>query len=240
MAKKYVLGASAARKFRELMNEGEGVSSRSLIGGAKFAVKMPAPFAVQWAASLNEGVGRWIIYLPSRSLIYYQGHAIDCIKDLESAGGDYPIGWYTLGESFTAEATGIWLNVNSGDFYPNAMIGLVQVAAISNKRVTQMVSSTIFMAGAAPRPFEYSDGVVSAGDIPCPRDTVHAESYVIQNQTTFVYLHIDLVNNYYSATINEVSREQTTTHVQYLLYRIENGAVSLDSRPSIIPAMEIV
>lgn len=34
MAKRFVLGQSSARKFRELINEGEGVSSRSLIGGA--------------------------------------------------------------------------------------------------------------------------------------------------------------------------------------------------------------
>lgn len=123
---KYVLGPEGARKFRELCAAKSAGGRRGGGGPAPvFAVEFAAPYTVRWAASLasdetSEGAGdstegEWIIWLPTPGLLKVGAASVDITSDLDDAGGDYPEGWYKLGDALDADAGGtLYLNVTLG------------------------------------------------------------------------------------------------------------------------------
>lgn len=93
------------------------------------------------------------------------------------------------------------------------------------------------------KPFDFVNGYVEGGSIPCPVAYLSANGHTITEQTTVVYLHIDLstgsASSSYVLTINETSRANSATHAQYKLYEITNGKVTLDCRPTVIPVLAL-
>lgn len=124
---KYVLGPEGARKFRELCAAKSADGRRGGAGPAPvFAVEFAAPYTVRWAASLasdetSEGAGdgtegEWIIWLPTSGLLKVGQATVDITSDLDDAGGDYPEGWYKLGDALDADDGGtLYLNVTLGN-----------------------------------------------------------------------------------------------------------------------------
>jgi len=124
---RFVLGPEGARKFRELC-AAKSAGGRRGGGGPSpvFAVEFPAPYTVKWAASLasdetSEGAGdgtdgEWIIWLPTSGLLKVGQASVDITSDLDDAGGDYPEGWYKLGEALDRDEGGtLYLNVTVGN-----------------------------------------------------------------------------------------------------------------------------
>lgn len=239
MAKHFVLGSNAARKFRELVGTPRVRPSRTSAADViSLDDSFVPPFTVQWA----ESTASWIVWLPSDSLLKSGDGYVDITTNLESAGGDYPSGWFKLPNTFTEIATKVYLDPETGSFSPNSSASAVLIAEMSGKNVRQSVMSALVASGGSscpPRPFDFKDGEVAAGDIPCPAERYHADAYTITKQTTSVYLHVNFSGNNYVLTINETSQAQSATHAQFKLYDITNGVVTLDCRPSVIPALAI-
>ena len=115
MAQKYVLGPNAARQLKKLLRGSGEVSRRhNLDSGLAFGPEYANPYAVQWAQSANNGDGGWIIWLPSDALLVVDGVTIDVREDLESVGGDYPDGWFLLGDVIEADGT-LYLEITFSD-----------------------------------------------------------------------------------------------------------------------------
>jgi len=160
---KYVLGEAGARKLRALM-AGRGVSGSVPCGGPGLAFDSDYvfPFTVQWAASVNEGEGSWIIWLPSSdALVVVDDTAYDPTEDLDAAGGDYPEGWYLLGDALDPDEGGDLYLVVDGESAtfasePSSTSGDTSIkictASVSStteeRRTTQYVNSAIIMGGS--------------------------------------------------------------------------------------------
>lgn len=124
---RYVLGESAARKFRELVAGRMRYGHRDGGGAASvFDADYAHPYAVQWAASLAKGEtsegagdgtsGEWIIWLPSDDLLTVGKSKVKVSEGLAAAGGDYPAGWYKLGAALDRDAGGaLYLNIVNGE-----------------------------------------------------------------------------------------------------------------------------
>lgn len=115
--KKYVLGPNAARKLKALLAKSDGVSRRPT-GSSAFAsdLEYAAPFTVKWAASANGGEGAWIIWLPGDGLLVLRGEKVDLSADLEEAGGDYPEGWYVIGDDvLSGDGGDLYLKISLAD-----------------------------------------------------------------------------------------------------------------------------
>lgn len=113
--KKYVLGPNAARQLKKLLRGSGEVSRRdNLAPGLAFGSEYANPYAVQWAQSANDGEGGWIIWLPGDALLVVDGVTIDVREDLEAVGGDYPDGWYLLGDVIEDDGT-LYLDITFPD-----------------------------------------------------------------------------------------------------------------------------
>lgn len=113
--KKYVLGPNAARQLKKLLRGSGEVSRRdNLSNGLAFGSEYANPYAVQWAQSANGGEGGWIIWLPGDALLVVDGVTIDVREDLEAVGGDYPDGWYLLGDVIEDDGT-LYLDITFPD-----------------------------------------------------------------------------------------------------------------------------
>lgn len=111
----YVLSPAAVAKLRRLLG---GVLGNALTPSASPATvspdDFPAPYTVRYAASLNSGSGGWIIWLPSASLLYVNGAAVDVRSGLSAAGNGYPSGWYSLGNVLSSTGGTVYLAVTTG------------------------------------------------------------------------------------------------------------------------------
>ena len=95
--RKFVLGPNAARSLKRILRGAGEVSRRKSLGDAlAFSPEYVAPFTVQWAQSVADGDGAWIIWIPGDGCLTVDGESVDLTEDLEAAGGDYPSGWYIL------------------------------------------------------------------------------------------------------------------------------------------------
>lgn len=111
---KYFLGERAAQAVRRLMRGGSSVGSVPGSVGEPIDVKsFASPYEVQWAQSLANGSGTWIIWLPSSDLVNVNGEDYDPSATLTAAGGDYAAGWYQLSSSQLNRQTGgkLYLNI---------------------------------------------------------------------------------------------------------------------------------
>lgn len=163
MAKRYVLGASAARGLTRLLRGKGEVSSRpGAAAGITVDSEYVAPFTVQWAQSADSGTGAWIIWLPSGSLVYRDGVAVDVRAGLTAVGGDYPSGWFLLTALAGDATTGsVYLVVHqssssgggaTAEFTtsPSSASGdlTVLVATVSGRMAMQSLTSAISLGGA--------------------------------------------------------------------------------------------
>jgi len=167
MAKKYVLGPNAARKFAALLRGSGEVSRRqgSTVALA-FDSEYVAPFTVQWAQSANEGEGSWIIWLPTDELVVIPEGSIDPSAELDDVGGEYPEGWYLLDEEMLDPDEGgtLYLNVSIGGGSTSALFSSAPAAATGDefdvpictasvnsttgeRKVRQFVTSAIVVGG---------------------------------------------------------------------------------------------
>lgn len=118
MARKFVLGPNAARKFSELIRGSGEVSRRAgAVSGLAFESEYAAPYTVQWAQSAGSGSGSWIIWLPSSELVVTPDGSLNPAQSLTAAGGEYPAGWYLLHDSMLSSSSGgtLYLNITLGD-----------------------------------------------------------------------------------------------------------------------------
>lgn len=115
--KTYVLGPNAARKLKGLFAGKGKVGSREVApSNLAFDLEYATPFTVQWAQSVNDGQGAWIIWMPTDSLVIANNGSLDPTEEMEAAGGDYPDGWFVLDdEQLSADEGGeLYLNVTYG------------------------------------------------------------------------------------------------------------------------------
>lgn len=176
MAKKYVLGPSAARKFVELLRGKGEVSRRAGVASElAFDSEYVAPFTVQWAQSADDGAGAWIVWLPASDLVVTPEGALNPASALSAVGGEYPTGWYALDSEVLSPSAGgtLYLVLDFGDS-PSATFAAeaddgedtfsipVCVASVDaetgERRVKQLVVGAIALRGsgaaeAAPTPF---------------------------------------------------------------------------------------
>lgn len=96
-----------------------------------------------------------------------------------------------------------------------------------------------------PRPFDIEtvDGelTVVRCQIYCADTLVTGDNYTIDG-TSPIYLHVTRSSSTseYSISVDQTSRASSATHVQYQLYTLDDdGRVTLDSRPTIIPVYQI-
>lgn len=111
---KYYLGERAARAVRQLMHGSSSVGTvPGAIGEPVDVQEFAAPYTVQWAQSLDNGDGAWIIWLPVDSLLDMSGRRLNVAQDLEAAGGGYVAGWYKLTSAMIDPSSGgtLYLNV---------------------------------------------------------------------------------------------------------------------------------
>lgn len=164
---KYVLGESAARKLREIFASPDGLSRRAAdAGGARLTLEdgFAPPFTVQWAASLARGEssegagdqtsGEWIIWLPPGDLLIIDGEADDITADLDPAEGDYPEGWFKLGDNLDRDEGGaLYLDPSSGGFTDTPGSKTIKIcdaavdADTGARTVKQYVTSAIILGG---------------------------------------------------------------------------------------------
>jgi hypothetical protein len=115
MAKRYVLGPTAARKLTELLRGSGEVSRRSgATAAVAFDSEYVAPFTVQWAQSASGGSGAWLVWLPSDKCLIVDGAAVDLTADIEAAEAPYPAGWYVL-KDIPESGGSVFLNITPGD-----------------------------------------------------------------------------------------------------------------------------
>ena len=159
----YLLGESSARFLRSLQ---QGRAPASATGETRLVRAMSIqgddyalPYTVRWATS----VGGWIVWLPGDCLIV-DAQPVDSAADLESAGGDYPHGWYKLGIPEDAESVYLNVTVAAGDngeidtsvaFSSSASVDdgvlSIVVANMSGKSVKQLVDSALVIGGTGVR-----------------------------------------------------------------------------------------
>lgn len=156
MAKRYVLGPNAARKVAELIRGSGEVSRRQ---GATHALAFDsgfvAPYTVQWAQSVDDGEGSWIIWLPpGGDLFIIDGEADDISADLDPAEGDYPEGWFKLGDILDRDEGGtLYLDPPSGGFTDTPGSETIKICAAAvdadtgARSVQQFVTSAIILGG---------------------------------------------------------------------------------------------
>lgn len=149
MAKRYVLGPTAARKLTELLRGSGEVSRRSgATAAVAFDSEYVAPFTVQWAQSADGGSGAWLVWLPSDKCLIVDGKAVDLTEDIEAAEAPYPAGWYVL-KDIPSSGGSVFLNVTPGD--PEA------------SKEEDQVASAKFSASASETKGDISVLVASAG-----------------------------------------------------------------------------
>jgi len=163
MARNYVMGPHAARELKRLIR-GNGGTSRRVANSGVLAIDTDyaLPYTVQWAQSLNDGDGAWIIWLPPGHLVI-DGVEVDASASLSAAGGDYPTGWYELdlGEDYSAgDDFTLYLDVGAASPVFGAssddMVKPVRIADVvdEGKIVKQSVRSALVFAESRPKQFE--------------------------------------------------------------------------------------
>lgn len=163
MARSYVLGPHAARELKRLIR-GNGGTSRRVANSGVLAIDTDyaLPYTVQWAQSLNDGDGAWIIWLPPGHLVI-DGVEVDASASLSAAGGDYPTGWYELdlGEDYSAgDDFTLYLDVGAASpvfgISAEDMTKPIRIATVADdgKIVKQSVRSALVFAESKPKQFE--------------------------------------------------------------------------------------
>lgn len=187
MAKRYVLGPDAARALKRLLR-GSGEISRRQGAAATLAFdsEYVAPFTVQWAQSANDGEGSWIIWLPGDlECLIVDGSGIDVAGSLDAVGGDYPAGWYLLGDdvfgddAFDNGAAILYLAISGGvaefttDREDAAGATIVPICKMfwdvdtGEKSVLQWVrSSLIFGRGGNAKPWDIETEIDDDSGLP--------------------------------------------------------------------------
>lgn len=173
MARSYVLGPNAAREFKRLIRGNGGTSRRDAVAGAlAFDSDYAHPYTVQWAQSLNDGDGAWIIWLPPGHL-FIGGKEVDVTAPttqggtdgMTAADSDYPTGWYVLGITLASSGdTTLYLDVgasrpkfgtSSTSMTTPVRIATIKKAQDGSNSVKQIVTSAlVFAAGGLLHPFE--------------------------------------------------------------------------------------
>lgn len=179
---RFVLGPEGARKFRELC-AAKSAGKRRGGGGPSpvFAVEFPAPYTVKWAASLasdetSEGAGdgtdgEWIIWLPTSGLLKVGQASVDITSDLDDAGGDYPEGWYKLGEALDRDEGGtLYLNVTVGNT-PSAEFSDTAGSA-SNPVAVKICEASVDSETGARTVMQFVSSVIVVGATGEDRDTI--------------------------------------------------------------------
>lgn len=259
MANYFVLDASSGKVLKDFFTNSNSVAVKTPNDVALDYHGFAAPWEVRYSASLSA----WLIYIPSGSLVKDNSYALEnsLISSLTAAGGTYPSGWYNTGISVTAATwTNICLIIDESSASPTATLGtsasgsqyaitLAQAYSAASpsldKKVRQIARSVITLGGAGspaaslPEPFDIVGGKVVRCEIYCPDDLATCDDYTIVNPISDIYLHIDRSTGGYTITVNQTSRANTATHLQYRLYRYVNGALECDQRPKIAPVFAL-
>lgn len=131
------------------------------------------------------------------------------------------------------------------DFINNLIGEGEEIAGKSDLRVDRTVDDHPVIRGggkygggggseAVPKPFDIENGIVVRCSIPCPVDEISAPPYAISGDRP-VYLHVTRSASGYAATVDQTSRAESSTHVQFKLYELANGKPTLDCRPMVLP-----
>lgn len=97
-------------------------------------------------------------------------------------------------------------------------------------------------ADADQRPFQIVAGKVKEGSIPAPVKLYFAAEYTIDPTEGNILLHADRTtgqNATYNLTIDQTSRQASSTHAEFILYEYQNGAVLVDYRPTALPLFDL-
>ncbi len=112
----YLMSGSTAAWIRRQMDRkapsAAAVATRRTRPAVVEEDEFARPFEVRFASGDGaDESGKWIIWLPSDSMLIVNGKPVDLTAELEEAGEPYPEGWYIL--DFLSEGGGdVFLNVN--------------------------------------------------------------------------------------------------------------------------------
>ena len=192
----HTLTDNAVRKLRRALADRPGSTGGGAGGGVPVSYnRYAAPFTVRWAASLAQGEssegagdatsGEWIIWLPPGDLLIIDGDADDITADLDPAEGDYPEGWFKLGDILDRDEGGtLYLDPSSGGFTDTPGSKTIKIcdaavdADTGTRTVKQYVTSAIILGG------EDTDTITTADEKSISRkyagQAVMLESNIVQ------------------------------------------------------------
>lgn len=256
MAKRYILGQTAARWLHDAMNEGEnGRSSRESV--ISELLESPDPFTVRYSSTVANGAttGGWVIWIPTGA---FHSASVDTsqMRALTPSVDRWPTGWYLLPSSVqsTLSANG------SHALYASSSLGKIvfSTTATSGIKIAEITTSTANATNtvkrvarsvvfeANPRPFDMAivDGskvllnqYYNVGERTYQANVTISPSHVASLPCVLA-LKVDLSGSSPSATlqsyasISALQTEQSDTRFAVTpLYALDaTGSVSCDLR----------
>lgn len=156
----YAISGKGVQRLKELLRGNFAATGTDYAPATVSPDEYAAPYTVRWAQSINNGSGGWIIWLPSASLLYVNGAAVDVRSGLSAAGSGYPAGWYSLGSVLGSTGGTVYLAVTTGSSttatFTNASSGadyaiLIATATRNSStkavQVSQSVTSALSVGG---------------------------------------------------------------------------------------------
>lgn len=176
----YAISGKGIQRLKELLRGNFAATGTGYAPATASPDEYAAPYTVRWAQSINNGSGGWIIWLPSASLLYVNGAAVDVRSGLSAAGSGYPAGWYSLdsvlgstgGTVYLAVTTGssttaTFTNASSGADYAILIATASRNSSTNAVQVSQSVTSALSVGGgitASGTVVISVDYVTSSGD----------------------------------------------------------------------------
>lgn len=90
-----------------------------------------------------------------------------------------------------------------------------------------------------PQPFDIEQGIVVRCFAPAPCGTmITGTPYVINAALGDILVHIDRdTQGVYTLSVDQIPRNETPTHCQWILYKFVSGEVTCDCRPRVLPVL---
>lgn len=95
------------------------------------------------------------------------------------------------------------------------------------------------IGGSLPMPFDIDGGYVVRCEIPAPISVLTCSDYEIDFEQDDIYVHVDRDSNGYTLSVDQTSRAESSSHAEWLLYKITNGSVTMDCRPGVLPVFDL-
>lgn len=251
------------------MNEMAGGKAVGVLSKDVHGLDYPKPWKLRYSSAVRDELdidSAWVIWIPDGSwagaVVENEDDSSDFyLQPLSPDSGHLPLGWYLLPDEIAAEfdddgdhklyaiSEGGVVRLSHEDLGDGCIV-VAEIKTDGIKHEIKQIASSVVSVYSVKKPFDIEMVDDEDGDgekkmkvvhckIPCPINEVTAEDYEVTSEDNPIWLHIDFSADHYSATVNQTSRARSATHVQFKLYEMRDGKVSLDCRPSALPLFDI-